>query len=100
MELNLSDADLKPDHVNKNASQIKLNHFKPEVQRAIRVVGRGVLWRKDTHQAINPPRCPCCKGSEVAITLGANLSAAMAKRAGVPVGTFKTICFDCAIKNG
>lgn len=57
MELKLADEDLLPEHKGTNASATRFKHFKPEVRRAIRAVGRALYVgpRGDTHNAIYPP---------------------------------------------
>jgi hypothetical protein len=55
MELSLHHSDLKVEHKEAIASQVEFEHFKDEVQEAIRKVGKGVfVWRGNAFP-IHPP---------------------------------------------
>lgn len=57
MKLELDREDLMPEFENVNTSQVRFEHFKPEVQRAIQEVGQATFWDWDrrNHNAVYPP---------------------------------------------
>jgi hypothetical protein len=58
MELFLDRIDLKPKHENIESSLTRFEHFKPEVQEAIKIVGRATFKNFDgsNYNAIYPPK--------------------------------------------
>lgn len=58
MKLTLDRLDLKSEHVDRNCSTVRFEHFKPEVQAAIVAVGRATFYEfeRDNYNAIYPPK--------------------------------------------
>ena len=57
MRLTVDRDDLKPEHKDVNCSQTQFEHFKPNVQQAIRVVGQATFQEFDrtNYNVVRPP---------------------------------------------
>ncbi|MFA6536031.1 MAG: hypothetical protein WC250_00080 [Candidatus Paceibacterota bacterium] len=56
MELFPDSFDLKPEHKKCSTSLTRFDKFKPEVQVAIRAVGRATFQSNGNYNAIYPPK--------------------------------------------
>ena len=59
MKLELDRIDLEPKHEGRNCSTIHFEHFKPEIQSAITVVGRATFYEFDQREAPSIRNDPC-----------------------------------------